>query len=187
MMPAVEAARVISRHRGDAVAVATSRALDVWVPVSQHRRLDLDLTDCEERAAAVALGLALAQPHRHVLALESGATLRSNISSLATVGAVGPGNLVHFMFRDCGHESTGGAAIPGLDSLDFGALAKDAGYAGFYAFEDLEEMDLAMEEVMEAPGPVFVTLNVYYDREAGLRVARPMAEGFASLKRALAS
>ncbi|MBM3925167.1 MAG: hypothetical protein FJ320_04150 [SAR202 cluster bacterium] len=187
MMPADEAARIISLHRGDAIAVASSRALDLWTPASQCRNLDLDLTDCPERVTAVALGLALARPHHRILALESDATLRSNVSSLTTVGTLGPGNLVHFLFRDSGHASTGGSSIPGLDALDFPTMARSAGYSSSFVFDHIEEMALAMEDVLSAPGPVFVTLNVYYDNEPALRVARSMAETFLSLKHALAT
>jgi hypothetical protein len=185
MISAAEAARVISRHRGDAIAVASSRPLNVWSPASRRRTLDLDLTDCPHRVSAVALGLALAQSRRRILALESDATLRSNTSVLATIGAIAPGNLVHFVFKDSASGSTGGVAIPGLDDLDLQAIAKNAGYFQTYAFDALEEMDLAMEDLLAAPGPLFVTLNVYYDQETVPRVAKPMAETFASLKKTL--
>jgi phosphonopyruvate decarboxylase len=187
MMPAAEAARVISRHRGDAIAVASSRPLDVWASASQRRALDLDLTDCPDRVAAVALGLSLAQPRRRILALESDATLRSNVSTLATVGTVAPANLVHFLFRDTGHDSTAGVAIPRLDGLDFNAMAKSAGYVASFTFKDIEEMDLALEDILNAPGPQFVTVNVYYDRGPWLRVATPMDKAFAALKKTLSA
>ena len=48
-----EAARAVNYHRGDALVVSTSSALREWSQVSEQRDLDLDLTDCMDRAPAV--------------------------------------------------------------------------------------------------------------------------------------
>ena len=70
MIPSKEAARAISFHRQDALVVSTSAALRDWNQVSERRELDIDLTDCMDRAPAVGLGLSLAQPERKVLVLD---------------------------------------------------------------------------------------------------------------------
>ena len=72
MIPSMEATKAINYHRKDSLVVATSSALREWNEVSQRRNLDVDLTDCMDRAPAVGLGLALAQPNRKVLVLEIG-------------------------------------------------------------------------------------------------------------------
>ena len=119
MIPSMEAAKAISYHRKDAVAVSTSSALRDWNQVSQRRDLDVDLTDCMDRAPGVGLGLALAQPHRKVLVLDCDTTLRTDLGGLATVGESAPENLVHFVFDDVTHSSTDGVPIPGLDHYLF--------------------------------------------------------------------
>ena len=108
MIPSLEAAKAVSYHRKDALVVATSSALRDWHTVSNRRDLDVDLKDCMDRAPAVGLGLALAQPGRKVLVLDCDATLRTDLSGLATVGESKPANLVHFVFDDAAHLSTDG-------------------------------------------------------------------------------
>ena len=95
-----EAAKAVNYHRRDALVVSTSAALREWSRVSERRELDLDLMDCMDRAPAVGLGLALAQPTGKVLVLDCDATLRTNLGGLATIGESGPDNLVHFVFDD---------------------------------------------------------------------------------------
>jgi phosphonopyruvate decarboxylase len=182
----MEAARAVNYHRKDALVVATSSALREWSVVSQRRDLDVDLKDCMDRAPAVGLGLALAQPDSKVLVLDCDATLRTDLGGLATVGESKPENLVHLVFDDASCRSTEGLPIKGLDNVDFPAMARSAGYLNTYQFDKLEELVLGLEEVMAQPGPVFVVVKVF--REAGLPPMpdRSMAEGWATVRRTLA-
>ncbi len=146
MIPSMEAAKAINYHRKDALVVSTSSALRDWNQVSQRRDLDVDLTDCMDRAPAVGLGLSLAQPERKVMVLDCDATLRTDLASLATIGESKPENLVHFVFEDITYKSTDGLPIRGLDNLDFRSMAQGAGYARTYQFDSLEELFIGLEE-----------------------------------------
>ncbi|PKB78434.1 MAG: hypothetical protein BZY88_18530 [SAR202 cluster bacterium Io17-Chloro-G9] len=183
----MEAAKAINYHRKDAVAVSTSSALRDWNQISQRRDLDVDLTDCMDRAPGVGLGLALAQPQRKVLVLDCDATLRTDLGGLATVGESAPENLVHFVFDDANHSSTEGLPIPGLDSVNFLAMAQGAGYAKTYEFDALEELLIGMEEVMDQPGPVFVLIKVFREMELPEFPERTMAVGWATVRETLLS
>lgn len=127
MIPSKEVARAINYHRQDALVVSTSAALREWHGVSERRELDVDLTDCMDRAPAVGLGLSLAQPNRRVLVLDCDATLRTDLASLATIGEAAPTNLVHFVLEDADHTSTDGMPITGVDRVDYQGMASSAG------------------------------------------------------------
>ena len=187
MIPSMEAAKAISYHRKDAVAVSTSSALRDWNQVSQRRDLDVDLTDCMDRAPGVGLGLALAQPQKKVLVLDCDATLRTDLGGLATVGESSPANLVHFVFDDVTHSSTEGLPIPGLDHVNLLAMAEGAGYAKTYEFDALEEFLIGLEEIMVQAGPVFVLIKVFHDVEPPDFPERTMAEGWAAVRETLLS
>ena len=103
---ASQALRAIHDNRGDCLVVSAGAPLAGWSAVSQRRDLDIDLTDCVGRAPALALGLALAQPQRKILALDSDSALRTSLDTLATVGAAGAENLVHFLLCDSDDRST---------------------------------------------------------------------------------
>lgn len=86
MIPSIEAARAINFHRKEAIVVSTSSALRDWNAVSDRRELDVDLTDCMDRAPGVGLGLSLAQPDKQVLVLDCDATIRTDLAAFATIG-----------------------------------------------------------------------------------------------------
>ncbi len=182
MIPSTEAARAISYHRQEALAVSTSAALRDWCQVSRRRDLDVDLLDCMDRAPAVGLGLSLAQPDRKVLVLDCDATLRTNLGALATIGESRPENLVHIVFDDVTHCSTDGIPVKGLDNVNFRAMAEGAGYRHTYRFDNLEELLIGMEEVMQATGPVLLLLQVLREKNQPPFPQRLMAEGWAEVR-----
>ena len=185
MIPSMDATKAVNFHRRDALVVATSSALRDWSAVSQRRDLDVDLKDCMDRAPAVGLGLALTQPGSKVMVLDCDATLRTDLGGLATIGESKPGNLVHLVFDDGSRRSTQGLSIKGLENLDFGAIARSAGCAKTYQFDELEELLLGLEEVMAQQGPVFVLIKVTREEEMPPMPGRSMAEGWATVRRTL--
>ena len=187
MIPSMEATKAVNFHRKDALVVSTSFALREWSRVSARRDLDVDLFDCMDRAPAVGLGLALAQPEGKVLVLDCDSTLRTNLGGLATIGESNPENLVHFVFDDVSSSSTSGVRIKEMDNLDLAQIALSSGYAKTYEFDKLEEFLIGLEEVMRQTGPVFVRVKVFRD---GIQLPFPersMAEGWAEVRDLLTS
>ena len=185
MIPSREVARAINYHRQDALVVSTSAALRDWHQVSERRDLDIDLTDCMDRAPAVGLGLSIAQPNRRILVLDCDATLRTDLASLATIGEAAPGNLVHFVMEDADHRSTDGTPIRGLDRIDFEGMARSAGYAHACRYDNLEELLIGLEDIMRRPGPVLVAVKVLPEAEPPPFPERSMAQGWAEVRNSL--
>ena len=182
VIPSMEATKAVNFHRKDALVVSTSSALREWSQVSERRDLDVDLSDCMDRAPAVGLGLALARPEGKVLVLDCDSTLRTNLGGLATIGESSPENLVHFVFDDVSAVSTSGVPIRALDNLDLVQMAKSSGYAKTYEFDELEEFLIGLEDVMRQTGPVFVRVKVFRD---GIQLPFPertMAQGWAEVR-----
>ena len=154
MIPSMDATKAINFHRKEALVVATSSALREWNEVSERRNLDIDLTDCMDRAPAVGLGLAIAQPNRKVLVLDCDATLRTDLGSLATVGQSETENLVHFVFDDATEtlmkfrviETLGKELQEGLDrDQRVPNFMHDLGNESAECGESIELLDCAVE------------------------------------------
>ena len=185
MMPSLEAIKAINARRGDAVVVSATAALREWSSVSRRKELDLDLSDCMDKAPSVGLGVAMAQPHKKVLVLDCDTVLGMDLGSLVTVGNAAPQNLVHVLFEDGSYTATDGRPISGLDRINFKALAEAGGYPRTYRFDDLEEFVISLQEVLEGVGPTFVSLKVVHDRELPDYPTRTMGESLQAVKMAL--
>lgn len=181
----MEATKAVNFHRSEALVVSTSSALRDWSQVSSRRDLDVDLSDCMDRAPAVGLGLALAQPEGKVFVLDCDSTLRTNLGGLATIGESNPKNLVHFVFDDVASSSTSGIPIKEMDNMDLAQIAMSSGYAKSYEFDKLEELLIGLEDVMRQKGPVFVRIKVFRESKQNPYPERTMAQGWALVKETL--
>ena len=112
------------------------------------------------KASSFGLGAALAQPNTPVYVLDGDGSLEMNLGTLITIGNKGPENLYHFMLENGVYAYTGGQPIPGGGKVSFAEMAKTAGYAAVFEFEDLEEFTLQIESVLNTKGPVFITVKI---------------------------
>lgn len=77
--------------------------------------------------SSIALGMAIALPHRRVVALDSDGSILMNTGILCTLGAERPPNLTIFVFDNEIYESIGGPPTLTSSSTDIAKMAKGAG------------------------------------------------------------
>jgi len=78
-------------------------------------------------ASSVGLGLALARPDRRVIVLDGDGAALMRLGAMTTLGYQRPENLVHVLFDNGIHESTGGQSTVSA-SIDFPGIAAACGY-----------------------------------------------------------
>jgi len=109
-----------------------------WAHLSKHEgSLLLGMMGC---AIGVATGLALALPHRKVIALDSDGSVLLSLFNLATLGNLRPKNLVVYVF-DNGVYSGSRISSPTATSgrTDLAAMARGAGIANAHTISDIED------------------------------------------------
>lgn len=160
MIKTAEMLEVFQRYRDDAIVIP-GRGGRFWVNISTRPGLDLPLGDPAMGGhAAFALGLALAQPQRKVMVFDSEGDLQMSLGVLAMIAEHRPGNLYHFLLDNECYATTGGQPVPNAKSIAYDAMARAAGYAGAYAFDNLESLAVNIEAILKEPGPVFVAMKV---------------------------
>lgn len=160
MIDSLEAQKIISRHRGDAVVVPTMSTNFEWPQVSTNPDLDVMFSGAMGKASSVGLGLALARPERKVIILDGDGSLLMNLGSLVTIANMAPPNLIHFVFENYVYRTTGGQPIPQAGKVSFTNLAAAAGYASVHEFADLERLERDIETVLNEVGPTLVCLKI---------------------------
>ena len=158
-----EAVKVIDANRGDGVIIATMNANNVrfGLPtVTTKEQLDMPVSGAMGKAANVGLGLALAQPDRQVIVLDGDGSLLMNLGSMVTLANKTPTNLCHMVFDNGVYAVTGGQPVPGAGKADWEGMAKAAGYAATFSFDNLEDLTTGIGEAMAATGPVFVHIKI---------------------------
>ncbi|HZA25753.1 MAG TPA: thiamine pyrophosphate-dependent enzyme [Dehalococcoidia bacterium] len=163
MINNTDAVRLIDSKRNGSMIVPTMNANNVGFglpSVTTDQKMDLPLSGAMGKASSLGLGLALAQPYKKVFVLDGDGSLLMNLGTLVTVANKTPKNLYHFLFNNGVYAVTGGQPIPGSDTSDWEGMAKAAGYAAVFSFDDLEDFTTGIDEVLATEGPVFIHLAV---------------------------
>ena len=158
-----DAVKLLDSKRRDSVLVATMNSNNVQFglpSVTSNEDLDFPLSGAMGKASSLGLGLALAQPQRKIMVLDGDGSLLMNLGSIVTLSNKSPSNLYHFLFDNGVYAVTGGQPVPGAGRADWEGMAKAAGYAATFSFDDLEELTTRIDEVLATKGPVFIHLAV---------------------------
>ncbi len=163
MIDNTDAVRLIDSKRDGSIIVPTMNANNVGFglpSVTTDQSLDLPLSGAMGKASNLGLGLALAQPDRKVFVLDGDGSLLMNLGALVTASNKAPTNFYHFLFNNGVYAVTGGQPIPGSEVSDWEGMARAAGYAAVFSYDNLEDFTNGIDEVLNAQGPVFIHLAV---------------------------
>jgi sulfopyruvate decarboxylase subunit beta len=109
-----------------------------WAHLSHHEgNLLIGMMGC---AIGVATGLALALPHRKVIALDSDGSVLLSLFNLPTLGNLRPGNLVVYVFDNgvySGSRISYPTATAGNTNLE--AVARGAGVPNAHTIRDIDD------------------------------------------------
>jgi len=117
--------KAIAADAQEALSVSTGWASREWWAV---RPGDGNLkTRTLGLVSSIAAGLAIALPHRKVIAIDGDGAFLMNLCGLPTIAQQNPGNFIHLLFDNEVYEASGGTATASHQA-DAVVLAKGAGY-----------------------------------------------------------
>jgi thiamine pyrophosphate-dependent acetolactate synthase large subunit-like protein len=110
--------------------------------------------------SSIALGLALAQPSRRVVALDGDGSLLMNLGSLATIACSAPENLVLVVLDNEQYGTTGGQRTATASGADLAAAGRAMGVRLAVSVDDVQGLQRALDASREAPGPWMIVAKV---------------------------
>jgi sulfopyruvate decarboxylase subunit beta len=160
MLYAADVFKVFQPHRGDAIVIPTGTSGRQWRDFSTNEKRDLTLGGAMGQTTAAALGVALALPNEKVVLFDAEGALLMNLGILATIAGMQPPNFYHFLLDNECYATTGGQPVPNAKNINYAGMAKEAGYAAAYRFDDLEAFERQVGSILSERGPVFVAIKV---------------------------
>ena len=176
MIDPVDVFKAFQEHRGNAIVSAAGTAGRHWMDISTNEKRDISLGGAMGQTTSAAFGLALGLPDEKVVLFDAEGSLLMNLGSIASIAGKKPANFYHFLLDNECYATTGGQPVPNSQEIDYALMAKGAGYAATYNFDDLEEFSTSVGEIMEQEGPVFVAIKIepeVQNMPIGLRERRP--------------
>jgi phosphonopyruvate decarboxylase len=177
MIKAADVFRVFQTHRGNAIVIPTGTSGRQWRDFSTNEKRDLTMGGAMGQTTAAALGVALGLPNEQVVLFDAEGALLMNMGVLATIAGKQPRNFYHFLLDNGCYATTGGQPVPNAENINYAGIAKAAGYAAAYEFDDLETFGRDVGDILSQKGPVFVAIKVVPEVEnepIGRRQRRPV-------------
>lgn len=138
------------------VVTSLGNASYVWSNVCD-RPENFYLEDAMGLALPLALGLAVSQPHKRVVAVEGDGGLMMHLGTLITVGSVAPRNLTVLLVNNNIHAASGGQPLTNT-GLDLAELARSAGIGKAQRVASLETFRTLLPPALAEEGPFFLVL-----------------------------
>lgn len=110
--------------------------------------------------SAIALGLALALPHRKVVSLDGDGNLLLNLVVLGDIANKAPGNLGIVVFDNESYESAGRLPTATAGKVDLAAVGRACGIANTCTARNLEEFGEAVERLLKGSELAMVVAKV---------------------------
>jgi thiamine pyrophosphate-dependent acetolactate synthase large subunit-like protein len=111
-------------------------------------------------AIPIALGVALAQPKRHVIALEGDGSLLMQLGCLSTIATLKPKNLTMIIMDNGLYQITGGQRTPAAGTADYVALARASGLTKCAWAADELDFDSLVDAALADGGPTFIAARI---------------------------
>ena len=109
--------------------------------------------------SSIALGICLARPDKHVIALDGDGALLMRMGSMVTNGFYRPKNLLHVLLDNQSHDSTGGQdTVSG--NVDFSRIAYETGYEKSMSVNDVEEIGNYIKQWKKNPVLTFMHVRI---------------------------
>jgi thiamine pyrophosphate-dependent acetolactate synthase large subunit-like protein len=131
---------------------------DLWS--AGHRPQNFYMLGSMGLACPIALGVALAQPQRRVIALEGDGSLLMQVGCLATIAMLRPKNLAIVVMDNRSYQITGGQPTATAAGADLVTMARGAGLAQSAWAADEEMFDTMMARALGADGPWLVAVRI---------------------------
>ena len=138
---------------------------------TKDRKLNFYMIGSMGLASSIGLGVALKKPKKRIFVFDGDGNILMNLGSLATIGKIKPKNLVHLVFDNSIHESTGGQPT-GADIISIEKIARACNYQ--YVFKTSSEHGITniLKKIKKYSGPIFILIKIEKGNFIGKRIEK---------------
>ena len=157
--------RLVAKLKHDEAVVAGIGNTNWDLYGAGHRPQNFYMLGSMGLACPIAMGVALAQPERGVIALEGDGSILMMLGCLTTIGKVAPRNLTIVIWDNGIYQITGKQQTATAGTTDIVAVARGAGIANSHWVKDEAHFEKILDRRFDEGGPML--LGVKTDDKAG--------------------
>jgi sulfopyruvate decarboxylase subunit beta len=119
-------------------------------------------------ASSIGLGVSLKNPKKLVYVFDGDGNILMNLGSMTTIGKLKPKNLIHIIFDNQIHESTGGQHT-NSKNIDLEKIAQCVHYKIFVAKNE-DELQKVIKKIKIRNGPILLKIKISKTTKIGKRI-----------------
>ena len=152
--------RLVAKLKNDEAVIGGigNTNFDLWA--SGRRPQNFYMLGSMGLACPIALGVAIAQPKRKVVAIEGDGSLLMQLGSLATIAAVKPANLTIVVMDNSVYQITGAQPTATAHGADLAAIARGAGISNSAWAADEADFDQLFDAALAKGGPSLIAARI---------------------------
>ena len=155
--------------RKEAIKIASEAVVDSPI-ISANGYISRDLFETDDKdtnfymigsmglSSSIALGVALKNPRKRVYVFDGDGNILMNLGSLTTIGKLRPKNLIHLVFDNQIHESTGGQPS-NTRNIDLYKIAKSSNYKAFKT-SSKAGLKKILIKIKNIDGPIMILVKI---------------------------
>ena len=163
-----EAIETCMNKVGDSPVVSANGFISRDVFTAKDKKTNFYMIGSMGLASSIGLGIALKKPRKKIFVFDGDGNILMNLGSLVTIGSLQPNNLVHIIFDNKIHESTGGQPTF-AEKIDISKIAKMTNYTVF-SVKTKKALENMLKKCKIIKGPVMIHVIVTKSNERGSRV-----------------
>jgi thiamine pyrophosphate-dependent acetolactate synthase large subunit-like protein len=152
--------RLVAKLKCDEAVVAGIGNTNFDLYAAGHRPQNFYMLGSMGLACPIALGVALAQPERGVIALEGDGSILMALGCLTTIGMVKPRNLTIVIMDNGIYQITGKQKAATAVTADVVAIARGAGIADSHWVRDAAHFETLMSRRFDEGGPLLLAAKI---------------------------
>jgi len=165
--------------RKDAIKIASDMIYNSPI-ISANGYISRDLFEADDKdtnfymigsmglSSSIALGVALKNPRKRVYVFDGDGNILMNLGSLTTIGKLKPKNLIHLVFDNQSHDSTGGQPS-NTKNIDLYKIAKSSNYVAFKT-NSKTGLEKIFRKIKNMNGPIMILIKITKGGKPGKRI-----------------
>jgi len=110
-------------------------------------------------ASSIGLGIALKDPEKRVFVFDGDGNILMNLGSLTTIGSLKPKNLIHMVFDNSVHESTGSQPT-NTNFVSIEKIAKTCNYNHTFTVKTKNNFEKVLRKIKKLKGPIMIVVKI---------------------------
>lgn len=122
-------------------------------------------------SSSIGLGISIINKNKKIYIFDGDGNILMNLGSLTTIGSLKPKNLIHIIFDNHTHESTGGQPTSSK-KIKLDKIAESVGYSVF-KINNENELGKKLIEIKQLSGPILLLIKIQNSKYVSKRVGYP--------------